>query len=235
MLNANSITPLYKQLVQKLKDDIENGVYKPGDQLLPERDFAAQNGVSVITTRKALEELVQEGIIEKKQGKGTFVAKPKYGRDYTRIIGFSESCRLQGLEPGAILLHKSIAVPDAKVLAELRLPKDSSSVFISRLRTVNGEPMAIENNYFPLDYVFLLNEPLEGSLFDLLKQKVNKVVVKSQKTIEICRAGAQEAKNLNVARNSPLLLVKSLALTTDDAIVYYGVQIINSERFTLRM
>lgn len=72
---------------------------KPGDRLLPEVEMAKYYQVSVITARKAMDELAAQGLIEKKQGKGTFVTSPKYGRDYTHIQGFSESCLARGLKP----------------------------------------------------------------------------------------------------------------------------------------
>lgn len=233
MLKSNTIVPLYEQLKQKLKGEIDAGIYKPGDKLPPELEMAKQNNVSVITARKAVNDLASEGIVEKKQGKGTFVAVPKYGRDYTRITSFSDSCMAMGLRAGSVLLEQKVLVPEPHILEQLELSERSSAVFISRLRTVNDEPMAIEKSYFSMEYAFLLNETLEGSLFDVLREKRNVQVVKSKKRIEICRATAQEAKLLNLRKNNPLLLVKSVALSADNTPIYVGVQLINGERFTL--
>lgn len=233
MLKSKAVTPLYEQLMDKLKDQIGSGYYQPGDQLPSEVDMARRNDVSVITARKAVNELAALGFVEKKQGKGTFVAVPKYWRDYRRIMGFSESCRMAGLTAGSQLLeHKLVVAPD-KILSSLGLPAGAQTVFISRLRFVNSQPMAIENNYFSLKYAFLLEELLDGSLFDILKEKANVIVAKSQKQIEICRATSSEAKLLNISKNDPLLLVKSTAYTETGEPVYVGSQIINGERFTL--
>jgi GntR family transcriptional regulator len=234
MLKSKAITPLYEQLMEQLKKQIASGVYKPGDQLPSEIEMAKQNNVSVITARKAMNELAALGFVEKKQGKGTFVAVPKYWRDYTQILGFSEACRLSGLKAGSRLLDHKLVVPNAKILESLELPEGSQTVYISRLRFVNGEPMAIEINYFSLKYAFLLNETLEDSLFQVLRDKANVTITKSKKQIEICRATAKEAKLLNVSRNYPLLLVRSTAYGgADGGPVYACSQLINGERFTL--
>lgn len=235
MFNNNAIVPLYEQLMKKLKDAINAGTYKPGDKLPSEIEMARQNNVSVITARKAMNELVLAGYVEKKQGKGTFVATQKYGRDYTRILGFTESCRMMGLRAGGKLLEHKIVVPNSNVLTALGLPAGSQTVFISRLRFVNDEPMAIEESYFPLDYAFLLNEKLEDSLFTILKEKANTQIVKSNKSIEICRATSQDAQLLNLRKNNPLLLVRSTAYAGNGKPVYVCTQMINGERFKLQV
>jgi GntR family transcriptional regulator len=235
VLKSKTIVPLYEQLMNKFKREIEVGAYGPGTQLPAELEMARQNNVSVVTVRKAMDELAAHGLVEKKQGKGTFVSQVKYDRDYTRITGFSESCRAMGLLVTSRLLEQKLIVPPEKFLKSLELPPGSQTVYISRLRFVNGEPMVIENNYFSLEYAFLLNESLDGSLFDVLRERHNVQVDRSQKIIEICRAKAAEAKLLNLRKNYPLLLVKSTAYTAIGEPVYVGSQLINGERFQLRI
>ena len=235
MLNANCSVPLYQQLKEKLREEIASGVYKSGEQLPSERAFSQKNGISLITVRKALAELAAEGIIDKKQGKGSFVAIPKYGRDYTSIMSFSEACRMEGLRPGSSLIVRRIERVDENIARILRLEGDQLAVYISRLRTVNEEPMVIENSYFSLEYSFLLKEDLSGSLFDLLRSRLQVEITSSRKTIEICRAQSDDAKLLNVTRNSPLMLVKSIAFMQNDQPAYYCTQIINGERYKLHV
>ena len=178
ILEANAVVPLYRQLMEKLQKEITSGILKPGDRLLPEVEMAKYYQVSVITARKAMDELAAQGLIEKKQGKGTFVTSPKYGRDYTHIQGFSESCLARGLKPGARLLQKEIVAPKSSILESLGLDENSQTVKIVRLRYVNDEPMVIETSYFPLDYAFLLQENLDGSLFQVLREKKAEIAEK---------------------------------------------------------
>ena len=130
ILEANAVVPLYRQLMEKLQKEITSGILKPGDRLLPEVEMAKYYQVSVITARKAMDELAAQGLIEKKQGKGTFVTSPKYGRDYTHIQGFSESCLARGLKPGARLLQKEIVAPKSSILESLGLDENSQTVKI---------------------------------------------------------------------------------------------------------
>lgn len=190
ILEANAVVPLYRQLMEKLQKEITSGILKPGDRLLPEVEMAKYYQVSVITARKAMDELAAQGLIEKKQGKGTFVTSPKYGRDYTHIQGFSESCLARGLKPGARLLQKEIVAPKSSILESLGLDENSQTVKIVRLRYVNDEPMVIETSYFPLDYAFLLQENLDGSLFQVLREKKDLVIDGSKKIVEIHRGGS---------------------------------------------
>ncbi len=233
MLDAESIVPLYVQLRDKLRQEL--AVRKPGEKLPPEAAVARANHVSLITARKAIDALAAEGIVEKKQGKGTFVARPRIDRDYTRTMSFTDACKLSGDIPGSRLLERRVLRPDARALRALELPEDAQVVYISRLRTANGEPVVIENSYFSMDYAFLMGEALDGSLYALLKECRGDVVAKTSKSIEICRATHAEAKVLGLRRNECLLLVVGTAYREDDSPLFYGRQIIHGERFTLHI
>lgn len=232
-LNPNTAIPLYQQLMEKIGAKIANGEYQPGDKLPPEMELAKQNNVSVITARKALDELARQGYVERKQGKGTFVTLPKYGRDYTHIQSFSDSCKARGLVPGATLLRQALMKPEEQICTQLGIPKEAQAVEIVRLRFVNGEPMVVETNYFSIEYAFLLREDMTGSLFQLLKKYCGVTIEKSKKIIEICRATPEEAQVLNLHIGDALLLVSSVAYTADNQPVYVCKQVINGERFQL--
>ena len=231
MLDSSGIVPLYEQLMDQIKEDIVKGGYRGGEKLPSEIQLAKQNQVSVITARKAINELVAQGLVEKRQGKGTFVATPKIDRDYSKILSFSEVCREQGLTPGSRTLTQRLEKPPEKIQKALGMPQGADSVVISRLRLVDGEPIAIETSYFPMEYSFLLNESLEDSLFAILSEKAGTHIRGSKKQIEICRATDEEAKLLNLRRSAPLLLIRSIAYGDDGKPVYGCTQLINGERF----
>lgn len=236
MLDGNAIIPLYEQLKEKIASEIAEGIYKPGDKLLSEVELAEKYNVSVITVRRATNDLRKRGLLEKKQGKGTFVASRKYNKDLNQVLSFSDSCKSIGAVPGAKLLTSEIVSPNKDVLEQMELPDNSKTVYISRLRLVNDEPMVIEDNYFSLKYSFLLEEDLNNdSLFEILNRKSGTQVVRSRRTIEICRASAFQASQLNIKRNSPLLLVQGVTYDQENEIVYLGIQIINGERYKLHV
>ncbi|MTI54464.1 GntR family transcriptional regulator [Geosporobacter ferrireducens] len=236
MLDRNDVIPLYKQLQETLKKQIQSGERKPREKIPSEINLAKEFDVSIITARKAVNLLAEEGFVEKKQGKGTFVAAQKYTRNLSDVISFSEVCRLNGTVAGSQLLESKFIEADKKTLDRLERPEGEMVLYIERLRFVDNEPIVIEKNIFSIAYSFLINEDLDNnSMFDILKRRSGTEVARSSRTIEICRATQQEAQLLKITKGSPLLLIKSIAYSTENKPVFIGTQIINGERYQFTM
>lgn len=234
MLKQDAITPLYVQLMEELETGIRNGVYKPGDKIMTEAEMAKEYGVSLITVRKAVGSLMEKGLVMRKQGKGTFVTKPKYSRNMKKLQSFTEMCEQMGVKPGAQVLENRLIMADKKVADRLGIEPGSNVVYISRLRLADGEPVQVEKSYFPLKYAFLLEEDLNnGSMFECLKEKAGAKVASSEKMIELCRATAEEAALMDVKKGDYLLFVKSTAYDENGEPMYAGIQLINGDRFSL--
>ena len=234
MLKQDAITPLYVQLMEELETSIRNGVYKPGDKIMTEAEMAREYGVSLITVRKAVGSLMEKGLVVRKQGKGTFVTKPKYSRNMKKLQSFTEMCEQMGVKPGARVLENRLIAADKKVADRLGIEPGSNVVYISRLRLADGEPVHVEKSYFPLKYAFLLEEDLnDGSMFECLKEKAGAKVASSEKMIELCRATAEEAALMDVKKGDYLLFVKSTAYDENGEPMYAGIQLINGDRFSL--
>ena len=234
MLKQDAITPLYVQLMEELETSIRNGVYKPGDKIMTKAEMAKEYGVSLITVRKAVGSLMEKGLVVRKQGKGTFVTKPKYSRNMKKLQSFTEMCEQMGVKPGAQVLENRLIMADKKVADRLGIEPGSNVVYISRLRLADGEPVQVEKSYFPLKYAFLLEEDLNnGSMFECLKEKAGAKVASSEKMIELCRATAEEAALMDVKKGDYLLFVKSTAYDENGEPMYAGIQLINGDRFSL--
>lgn len=234
MLKQDAITPLYVQLMEELETSIRNGVYKPGDKIMTEAEMAKEYGVSLITVRKAVGSLMEKRLVVRKQGKGTFVTKPKYSRNMKKLQSFTEMCEQMGVKPGAQVLENRLIMADKKVADRLGIEPGSNVVYISRLRLADGEPVQVEKSYFPLKYAFLLEEDLNnGSMFECLKEKAGAKVASSEKMIELCRATAEEAALMDVKKGDYLLFVKSTAYDENGEPMYAGIQLINGDRFSL--
>ena len=235
MLDGKAAIPLYVQLEEQIQEKILSGIYQPGEKLQTEGEMEKTYGVSIITVRKAVGGLIDKGLVERKQGKGTFVSKPKYMRDIKKVQSFSDMCRSMGLEPGGRMIENRLVVPEAEIEENLGQQKGMQAVLISRVRYADYEPVAIESTWFPLRYAFLLDETFDNnSLFDSLKKR-EVAVVHSTKKIEICRASARDAALLNMSRGDPLLYIRSVALSGDGQPIYAGRQMINGERFSLQI
>lgn len=232
MLSSKTVIPLYKQVEDELYHRIQRKEYTAENRLPTEAELAKQFNVSTITIKKAILNLVEQGVLVRKQGKGTFVVSPKQPRELTHVIGFSESCRINGTTAGSKTLEQTLVLTPSLVKEALQYEEDYV-ICISRLRFVDDIPMAIETNWFPLEYNFLLKEDLDDcSLFDKLNER-NVALYSARRSIEICHANREETQLLNVPSNTALLLVKSTAFSHSGEAIFYGKQVINSEHFKL--
>lgn len=233
MLNNSDVTPLYRQMETILEEKIARGEYVPGQRLPSERELAEQFGVSVITAKRALSDLTERGLLIRKQGKGTFVTAPKHTRDLRHIISFSEACQMNGTRAGGRVLEQML-VPTTEELRSQLMCDSPQLVLITRLRSVDGVPMALEQNWMPPSYRFLLDADLENrSLFETIYANRQVELVTARRTIDICYASVKIARLLEVRRGQPLLLVRSVVYDRDGTPVFVGTQTINAEQFTL--
>lgn len=234
MLDSSAMEPLYVQLIGRITKDIEKGIYRPGDKIMTEAEMVDHYGVSVITVRKAVGKLVEQGILIRRQGKGTFVSRPKFSRNMKKLQSFSEMCHQMGVEPGAKMIENRLMEADDDTARRLGVEYGSKVIFIKRLRFADSVPVVIEKNYFPLKFAFLLDARFDdNSLFDYLKEKSGLQVAASEKMIELCRAASMDAEHLRMKKGDPLLLVKSTAFDNNGEVFYAGEQIINGDSFSL--
>lgn len=236
MLDQSAMKPLYVQLMEELEHNIQAGVYKPGDKIMTENEMAKAYGVSLVTVRKAVGSLMEKGLVVRKQGKGTFVTKPKSSRNMKYFQSFSDMCEQRGIKSGARMLENRLVEADEKIAKRLGVEAGSQIIYICRLRFADMEPVVIEKSYFPLKYAFLLGAKFEdNSLFGFLKEKAGVEICNSEKLIELCRATAKEAELLEIKKGDPLLFVKSTAYDDNGDPIHAGIQIVNGEKFPLHV
>ena len=233
-MDHNSVVPLYAQLVEQLRRDIAGGVFAQNGRIPTEAELSTNYGVSRITVRRAIDELVAQGLVEKKQGKGTFVCAPKFSRRLDNgPLSFSEMCEANGLQPGAVLIEKGIVVPKSNSIREmLKLKEGESAVYISRLRTGNGKPLAFEESYYPMEFSDLLSIDLEKeSVYRYLREVRGVNLNSSTIRLNLTKADAKMAKLLNVNRNAALLEIRGCVVRTDGRPVHTSYQCGYGEKF----
>ncbi len=168
-LDLEAPTPLYLQLKAAIEEKIQRGQLAPGEALPSERNLAEALGVSRLTVRRAIDELVAGGVLVRRQGSGTYVAK-RVEQPLSVLSGFSEDMRARGLEPGSRWLkrEKGTATP-AEALA-LSLPPGAEVVRLVRVRTADGLPMAVERAVLPARF---LPDPraVKDSLYAALRRR----------------------------------------------------------------
>lgn len=233
MLEQDNSLPLYLQLKNIIKSQIDSGEMKLNSKIPSETELSERYEVSRITVRNALAELASEGYLIKKQGKGTYVSRPKLSRPIEDCLSFSESCKNAGVESASMVLKKEVIGADDKLKDILRLDEGDKVLYIQRLRLADGEPLMLENNYYSYDkYSFLLDEPLTGSLYDLLLEKKNIDCDRSIKTIiSVTVANSDQAHLLQTSIGDPLFVIDTVAADNHDNPVHYGIQYVVGEKY----
>ncbi|GKX31522.1 GntR family transcriptional regulator [Vallitalea longa] len=232
-LDKNSSVPLYRQLIEAIKDDITNNILKPGDQILTEIELSEKYQVSRITVRKAIGELVEEGYLVKQQGVGTFVAEVKLVRNMNKFMGFSMSCEILGKVPSATLLFAGLINATDRDKRELGLDDSVANVLsIKRIRYCDDEPVMVEDTRFSTEYSFLLTDNLEGSLYKLLN-KHETVPLEGRTELDVCYATDEEAQLLNIESNTPLLLLRCVCYDKMGNPIHNSRQVVNPKKFKM--
>jgi len=234
LLEKKSQSPLYQQLMSRLKNDIMAGVYPPGARIPSEQLLCDLYGVSRVTVRKAMLDLVQEGLLVRRQGKGTFVAQERIQRDLQQITSFSEACRQTGHTAGARLVSAELTEASAEDADKLGLSAGSRVVEIIRLRLCDGEPVMLEINRFPSGYDFLLEETAEGSLYERL---MNRGCIPSSAVHDIAlgHATPMAARQLGCQPGDALLLLDELVLDQHGEPLHLSRQWIRGDKYTFRI
>lgn len=231
-LNKNSSIPLYQQLVDLIKDQIATGKLKENDRLMTEIELSKVYDVSRITVRKAIELLVDEDILVKCQGVGTFVAGKKLNRIYNTFMGFTEMCEYDGKKASTVLLKAELVDATVNDIKKLELRDNEKVIRIVRLRKCDDIPVMIEENIFSTKFAYLLAEDLTASLYEILR-KHDTIPTQGVKTIDICYANEEEEKNLAVELNSALLLQKDIVYDKDKVPIHLCKTKLNPARYKM--
>jgi GntR family transcriptional regulator len=162
--------PRYVQLRKRIEEAIETGVLTPNAPLPPEREIAALTDLSRVTVRKAIQELVERGLVVQRQGSGSFVKErlPRVEQSLSRLTSFSEDMARRGMTSTSTWLEKGIFVPSPDEVVALALSAGDAVSRITRLREAGGRPMAIERAALPID---VLPDPtvVTRSLYETLE------------------------------------------------------------------
>ncbi len=212
MINKNVPMPLYYQVSEAIRQRIAQDIYQPGQPIPTEIQLQEEFNVSRETIRKAVSNLVTEGLIDKVRGKGTFVAQPKIVHRIGSIYGSTEEIVARGRIPGTTFLEKSEFSPPDNMRQEMGLKASQLVAKVKRLRCADNKPVAILTSYLPLDLVpnITRTEFIDGSLYKTLEGVYHLILSEADEVIEAGSVGEQEAGLLKIKKNSPILVVKRL-------------------------
>lgn len=146
-INRVSKLPLYHQLYQLLHNDILSGKLQPGDMLPPESELVEQYQLSRTTVRQGLDVLVNEGLIYRQRGKGSFVAHPTVEQTLVRIVSFTDDMHQRGFTPGTRVISSALIPAPKDIARKLKIEEGQEVASIERLRLADGEPMSVEESF----------------------------------------------------------------------------------------
>jgi GntR family transcriptional regulator len=224
--------PLHHQVYVDLRTALETGEFRIGERLPPERELARMYGCSLITIRRALDELSREGRLQRRQGRGTFALAPRLDVGVADSLSFTEEMQRRGLDAETRLIAARPEAASEAVAAALELDPGSPTLYVERLRLAGGEPLLLEMVHLPAErFPGLLASDLEhGSLYALLTERYQTSVVRAREALEPVLLPAREAGLLGTRPRSLALLVEGIAFTRDDTPVEFGRTYVRGDR-----
>jgi len=224
LVDKNSQIPLYIQLIEIIKDMINNNELQEGHYLMSERDICKIQNVSRMTVNKAIINLVNEGILERRQGKGTFVSYKKQKLTYEKMQGFTEIANEKKIKVKNQILKFKLDKPNDLVKEYLQIKDDSFLVFyIERIRFVDENPTILEKIYIPEYMCPNLNEDLinNNSLYKLYRERYMHKTQMAKQVINPIVLDKAQSKLLNVDLNSLALKIDRVVFTDKEDVLEY--------------
>jgi GntR family transcriptional regulator len=225
LIKKDSPIPYYFQLEEILREEIESGRWAPGQRIPSESELCEILGVSRTVVRQALNELVNEGLLYRRKGKGTFVSRSKIAESLVQnLTGFYEDMVAKGLMPITHVLEQKLIPASKKVAGMLNLKEGDQVIKIDRLRSVGNGPILIVTTFLPYQICpALLEEDLTNqSLYAVLEDRYKLEIARGRRTLEAISASEEDAKLLGVEEGDPIILLKSVSyLENGEPIEYF--------------
>ncbi len=236
MLDKNLRKPLYQQMIDYIMERIDSGEYQPGQLIPSESMFCEELGISRVTVRNAIQTLVDDGILLRYHGKGSFVNDRRNKSTTTRFRGFTAICRAQNIAVYSHVLRLETVAATPELVRELELEIGEPAVYLERVRFANYKPVILERTYFSFkNYAFLLEESFENiSLYKIIEKHTGmnpEDSCSNTMVLEGSVATSEEARHLNVEPGSSLFVLKETVRQPDGTPVHFTKQLMLSKMF----
>ncbi|MFP4634475.1 MAG: GntR family transcriptional regulator [Nitriliruptoraceae bacterium] len=221
---------------QRLHEILEDLVAScdPGTRLPSERELASRYEVARMTVRGAISRLESQGLVHRVQGQGTFVSEPRLAQPAT-LTSFSEDMAARGMTPGSIVLAQEVVPAPDPVAVRLRLPLGEPVVRIERVRSGDGEPIALERSHLPerrfpgLESVDLATH----SLYRTLAEDYDTQPASSEQRIAAVELSPADAHLLHVAASTPALRIERVTRDRQGQPIEFVRSVYRGDRFEL--
>lgn len=231
-LKRESPVPLYHQLKEILRAKITAGEFDSDGQFPSERELVERYKISRMTARQALSELVNEGLIIREQGRGSFVVQPRLQDQLRHLTSFTEDMQLRGFITESKIIEFHV-VTEQTVAKQMEIPDDEELVQLQRLRYVDKEPVALQTAFVRHRFCPRLVEQglVDGSLYKTLEERYGLRLGRALQTIEAKPADEYEAKMLKVKIGQPVLTLERLTYLPDGQPIEYVRSTYRGDRY----
>ncbi|KHE67881.1 GntR family transcriptional regulator [Halobacillus sp. BBL2006] len=229
--------PLYRRIAQQIKDEIEEGNWMEGEAIPTENHLSEQYNASRVTIRQAIKVLVEDGLLEKIQGSGTYVKEQKIEHNIFELLSFTEEMRKLNKEPVNHILDFRLIAPPDYVRRRLKLAPDEKVFYVRRQRLVDGVPYVLEDTYLPVAlFPNLSYSIMSGSKYDYIEKEVGMKIKDSFQEVIPVLPSREIAEALNVDESLPILKMESHSVFVDGTIFEYSENHFKSDeyKFTLK-
>lgn len=230
-IDLNSPVPKYYQLKEIVRGMIEKEELREGQLVPSERELCERYGISRMTVRQAVMDLVNEGVLYREQGRGTFVGK-KFQQEGARLSSFTQDMSDRGMKASSEVLGVEVGEADPDVAGMLGVDPGEKIVRVERVRDADGEPMALERSHL----LFEVGEGVIGvdlsthSLYDELR-KTGLRIAGAKQSYEAVLVNDFESGHLGVPAGSPALLVERVTFDAEDRPFEYVKSVYRADRY----
>jgi GntR family transcriptional regulator len=231
MIRDEEDTPFYKQLKEKILDDIEIGKLKHGDKLPSERELAEQYGISRMTARHTLSILEREGVVERRVGAGTFINNNKIEMDFITFNSFTKNMQSKGLVPSTQVISINTIQAKPFLANKLKVPTGEQMIAIKRLRLVNEIPVAIEESFIAEVLCPNIGKIItdHNSLYQILESEYGIVLVKAKEYMQVAFSEESDSKLLRIRSESPCIFQEAVAFDREDKEIEFSTSLTRSD------
>lgn len=216
--------PLYIQLEELIRSEIEGGVYVKGDILPSEKQYMDMFHISRVTARTAFSALEQDGYIRRSRGIGTQVICEKISEKMSRVISFTEEMKKHGIEMHTSFCEIELLVPDMKTIITLGLRNNESCYRLTRVREVEGKPLVYTVTYLK-NTVSLPLEPCfyTSSLYQFLRDKYGLSIVRGTDVLEAALPSEKVQELLHISKDTPIFIRTRKAYMASGELFEYSI------------
>lgn len=231
-LERNCPQPIYEQIKDAIVNLIDRTPLQANEPIPSERDLCERFGVNRLTVRKAIDELVQDGVLFRQPGKGTFVSPPKITQPLLVLRSFTEAMLQEGYVPGTRVHSIELQASSPKICQKLQIAVGMPVIKLVRVRYIDNLPLSLVTSYLPRDLVPKLELSDIGavSLYSLLREKCGLHLVRSSVTLEPTVARYWEAALLNIQIGLPMMLLRGLVFTENSRVLEYCVALYRGDK-----